>query len=299
MGKTGRTCSPNGRQRIISSRNPGPIPLSMIEVRMVTPRAAVILLLVAVAVPQESWRTKPFSEWSMAEVEQVLGESPWVQTVTIGPPPRERERKSFINRRGLTADQQENEAIAARTYQNFGSTPSIPAMPVKEPPVRRSAVDVRWLSSHTVREGVARYWQLQGRANPQALQALVTYESEQYAIGIGPISVWANSQAEGNAALLKLVARLKQSAYLQTNDGKKVSAMAVEVPRGPSLTPAAAVILYFPMHIEGKPLLTETTRKVRFHCELDHYSVTTSSEIVKINVEFDLRKMIRNGKADL
>lgn len=256
-----------------------------------------LLFLGPLLLSQEPWKDRQFSEWTIAEIQQVLSDSPWVRVIRFN------KSEPLQRKRDPHSEQRENAAIARRLYQNFGSTPSIPAFAPDRPP-EKSEIAIRWLSSRAMREGVARFWSLQGMASPQATQALVAYETEQYAIGIGSLYLPANSPAEAKAALENLVAGLKRSAYLRVDRGPKIPATAVEIPRGLSLTPAAAVIIYFPlMDDKGKPVIFSGAQKVHFHCELNRFTAGASDaatfRIVPVDVTFELKKMIRNGRLDL
>jgi len=255
-----------------------------------------LLFLGPLLLSQEPWKDRQFSEWTIAEVQQVLSDSPWVRVIRFN------KSEPLQRTRDPHSEQSENAAIARRLYQPLGSTPSIPAFAPDRPPEKGEIV-IRWLSSRAMREGVARFWALQGMASPQATQALVAYETEQYAIGIGSVYVPANTPSEAKAALEKLVAGLKRSAYLRVDRGPKIPATAVEIPRGLSLTPAAAVIIYFPLMDKGKPLILSGAQKVHFHCELDRFTVGANNgatfRVVPVDVTFDLKTMIRNGRLDL
>lgn len=258
-----------------------------------------VLLSTPLLVPEEPWRAKDVTQWTLAEIDKLLWESPWVKVVTIGPSGADRPPM----KRRLLSDQEENAMIARKLHHQLGSTPSIQTPP-PDPAPQKSQIAIRWLSSQTIRAGVAQFWYLQGQANPQAMQALVNYEPEQYAIGIAPIQVWSDSSAGAKIGLHKLVGRLKETAYLAVDKGPRIPALAVEIPRGLSLTPAAAVIIYFPLQSDGKPTIPSDARKVRFHCDLDTYvfqmpSGVFSAKVTQVDVTFDIAKMTRAGKPDL
>lgn len=268
------------------------------------PARAICVCLLLCAVPAYSgndWQKKDFSAWSKDEVFQVLQDSPWVRRVAIntsGPPALEGPGiAEKTSQTGFTDDQVENAAIARRDFKPLNSIPDqipkkIETLPVR--PVQTAYIKVRWLSSRTIREAVARFWELQGVASPEAAKRLVSYQPEQYAIGLGPVSVTAPTKEQGEEALNRVLKRIGDSASLTVDFGKPLAPMAVEVPHGISLTPAAGIILYFPLQLAGQPLIPPDAKKARFRCDYE-----LGGRVIQVDVEFDLSKMKRESKSDL
>ncbi len=279
-------------------------------------RSVLLLLwIVAAAPPKDPWDQK-YSEWDFKVVGKVLTDSPWTKKVRTGTIGAAKGLSEFegVNARGLTADQEENQRIADFSQGAPFTRPedAVQQDPIKHKPLLGTMgpgpvnqfVYVRWLSAVTVREAVARYWVLQGRADPRAVESLINYEPEQYAIGLGPLSIPANTPEEARTAVKNLIQHLRESATIRVDDGPEVPAMHVEVPQGKSLTPAAAVIIYFPKLYRSAPVLAGQAKKIRFRCNLDHYRFSMNTMTLKLapmvlDVGFELARMNRAGKPDL
>lgn len=260
-----------------------------------------LLLSVVPAFSGDDWQKKDFSAWNKDEVFQVLQDSPWVRRVAITPPGAPELRGPGIaetsSQTGFTDDQVENATIARRGFKPLNAIPDqipkkVETLPVR--PVLTAYLKVRWHSSRTIREAVARYWELQGVASPEAAKRLVSYQPEQYAIGLGPVSVTAPTKEQGEEALKRVLKRIGDSASLIVDAGKPLAPMAVEVPHGISLTPAAGISLYFPLQLAGQPLIPPDAKKARFRCEYE-----LGGRVIQVDVEFDLAKMKRDSKPDL
>lgn len=287
---------------------------------------AVIFLLVCLAWAEDPWKKKPWTEWTQEDVKKILLKSPWVKSVRVG-----RARPSGpdlmdkpINTAGLNQNQAENEAVLLQGEGSVMPRPVTQGRSEAPPPGTpagtarpfgsRAKLTLRWFSSRTVKEALIRNWQLQIEAlpapemiaevlrqqNPEAandLQRLarvtrqvgqkrrilqeniekmeerLAHSGSHYEMVVSPVILSESSREN-----------LSDFTYLQPRKGKeKIPAVKI-VPSGQSL------IFYFPREVEGQPIFGPEEKKVRFHTRIGKQ---------KIQADFDLRKMLRNGQPDL
>jgi hypothetical protein len=141
---------------------------------------------------------------------------------------------------------------------------------------------VRWDSALTLRQALARRSMLQGNWNQEQAERFLAAERP-----VLFISVFGRAfQRKQGPEVIEDVVR--ESAYLQLSESKrKVKPASIRFVReGEALS---AIEFQFPREAEGQPVISEKDKKARFHCRLDGSVVST---------EFDLRKMVRDGKPD-
>lgn len=281
-------------------------------------RSVIISLLGATLLwAGDPWEGKPYTEWTEKDVKRVLQNSPWVRKVGFGNmrllgtgPGGEP-----VNRSGLTKGQAENEAVRrAVTEQRPELLPSnVPARPVQA--LRpRGGLTVRWFSARTVGEGLIRQWQLQLEKLPQPenvgemLQQKspesandpqyverVTQELHQRRAALHQNIEQMQSRLAGSRSYYEIVVNpvflsesmrrnLEDASYLQPRESKR------KVPLDRIEVSGLSVVFYFPQNIEGRPVIGDGEKKVRFYTKF-------GSQEVK--VDFHILKMIRDGAPDL
>ncbi|MCI0657173.1 MAG: hypothetical protein L0170_08895 [Acidobacteria bacterium] len=144
-------------------------------------------------------------------------------------------------------------------------------------------VVARWESSLTARQALVRREELAGRAKGEAAAEYLATTPPNYVLVLfGPPLASRSFQQ-----LTEEVVR--DSTYLELQSSKqKIKPVAVRLHRqGVELS---ALEFHFPREIEGKPLLGPEQKKVGFYCGMGPAWFST---------EFDLTKMVRDGKPDL
>lgn len=140
---------------------------------------------------------------------------------------------------------------------------------------------MQWASSLTLRQALVRRQQLRGGVNEDQAQQFLARRFEQYVIMVvGPDMSAFQELSEDE---------VRQSSYLQPKRSKqKVSPERVQfVRRGTRLM---AVEFYFPRELAEGPAISLDEKKVKFYCK---------SKLSPLSVDFNLRKMTREGAPDL
>jgi hypothetical protein len=248
-------------------------------------------LLTASAFAQK--QNKPWKEWNKKEAEKILVDSAWSRTQTE------------------TANAQ-----SAEVTTNFGDTRG------REDSARTTATGakvtfhVRFFTARPVRQAYVRMLELA--------------ESAPDAARLEKMEAWANLAAderiivavsyEGDQALLGRVAPtfraattadMKDSVYLERNDGKRVF-LTDYAPPGKDVFGARFT---FPRTVDGRPFLTPDSGTIRFHAEYepkipDAGNVTQSSSRqstanrsaspykLNLDMRFKVGEMIYNGELE-
>lgn len=240
----------------------------------------------------DPWKEKPWTEWTEKDVRKVLDKSPWAHRTrfSIIPTLTRPSGPGVAEQRGgsMPAGQWENEQVAAEAS---GMPPSGGPMPQPSLGPDRlttgSYMVIRWLSSRTVREAIARHWQLTspGQADESA-KRVVSMELESYMISLSlpwPLSFSGTGM-------------VRETAYLKLlPSGKKVGPVLVQkVKKNAVIAPAADLLVHFPKELEGQPVFTPKETRVEFHFD---YGDPKKPRHAK--VKFDLGKMVRGGQSDL
>lgn len=217
----------------------------------------------------DPWKEKPWMEWTQKDVDKVLEDSPWAQGYL-----KAKESQPEFDP-SLSAEQRERQRSTQVTDAYF---------------------TVVWESARTVKEAQARLSQLQTTgpeegddwelAIPQDHVIWVAgyvYEGR-YLTELNDFQRLSEEE-KGKAALLEL----KQSK-------KKVYPKHVEMKFGQTAAGGGRVgryldvRFYFPREVDGQPLLGPAEKKVTFRWLLERLPVTG---------DFNLQKMVRDGKPDL
>ena len=230
----------------------------------------IVLMLAAIFLGNQPWEEKAYTEWTQQDVNKIRNHSPWVRQVNKdvgkGSPMDEPDPNSAIGREYRTGGASDH-PNAPKVGRNDGTFLS--------PNVETLTFDIRWASSLTWRQSMVRQAQLAGV--PSAMAAAELAQSSPYymlTVSGGPSSEYSGL----------IEAMLRQSAYLEIEPTKQKIAPGLF---GVSLQ---QVDFYFPREINGKPTIDAKATKVGFYCKLKFSS---------IHAEFDLKKMVRQGKRDL
>lgn len=227
-------------------------------------RSLLALLLVAVFLwAGEPWKDKPYTEWTKQDVEKVLGDSPWARPIF-----------SLGETRLATV----KEELEERRDPNTGQTVYVPVQrPVPGSTDTRLLCVVSWWSSLTIRQAIAQRYTLTAGAKVQDLLAM---QPEHYALVMSPgVHLFSPLSVED------VLAAVRSSAYLQPARSKrKIQPARVEVAQPWDL------VFYFPRTLDGDQVIRPGEQNVKFVCP---------TPAAKIEVKFDLRKMVRDGKPDL
>jgi len=250
---------------------------------------------IAISVTEEPtverpWSQKPPTEWAMQEVIRTLVDSPWVHNVKLGASAASPMTGDFgpggVGPGGIPRNQQQNNDDAVRSRLG---------LPSRRTPVEGTqpqsvgwtyGVSLRWLSSETLRTTLLRYWTLRGQPKHAAPMLVDHYAIGLKGPGAGSLSqIYLSSQKDA----------LSHTPYLEFLPSKqKVFIRSVELVKQGALAPITDYMLYFPRTAEDGSEPDSGAEKARLFCEYE-----IGKRILPIKVEFDLRKMVRDGKPDL
>ncbi len=266
--------------------------------------ASFLLALALIASGNDSWRTKPFSQWDEKEVRQILENSPWAHRVRMlvvkpglrsvacpsGKPPCSQDSFPPINSSPAEHKSSMTAADMQATQDIRTATPSLPPAAG----VEGTAV-VRWVSSRTVREAMFQSRVQRGQAKPE--------ESQQSGFFAPPDAYIVYVDLRVSLADVKKVpqsgvftaAMVQNSALVLRSTGERISPLTVKSAPLPVFDERKEVALgafyvFFPRIVQGKSALPETESLVRFECPIASGTITS---------EFELSKMGRDGSPDL
>ena len=231
----------------------------------------------------EWWEKKPYTEWGAKDVQRMLDNSPWgkVHTVTIMNP--------------TTTGTPSFETIGSGDLERE----------------KRNLFHMRFLTAKPVRMALARQAVLggEGQFDPASLQRFVEQSDSEHlvlAMTVSAIPEGASSARGYWSSLMKLsTPSLASNTFLATKTGKRVFLIRYDPPGKDGL----GAKFYFPRFLEdGKPFVTAEDREVRFETiifliESGNFSgtpgETENERIERIWMQFDLRKMVFDGKLEI
>lgn len=229
----------------------------------------IFVLFVSAAFAQKS---KPWNEWSKKDVEKMLNDSAWGQTQTQG-------GSEPVDTTVITA------TTSGSPLQRKGES--------GESTVSKAInYRIRFITAKPIREAFARM-ALLSQTSPNKelsdqLQAFIDRDFGNFLV----VAVNVDSQ-DGKAmgaviqAFSKLTAdALKDKAYLERKDGKRLSLMDYKAP----VADGMGGKFVFPRALDGLPFLTEESEYVRFVLELN--------DKLKLNMKFKVSNMIYDGKLE-
>jgi hypothetical protein len=247
------------------------------------PTFSAILLFAGLLTAAEWWEKKPYSQWSDKEVKRMLDNSPWgkVHTVTIMNP-------TYTGTRDFRS---EGTGDLEREKQNLFHLHFLTAKPIRMAIVRQHMLNQK------------------GQADLAGLERFVGQTSEKniiLAMTLSSVPKGTSSQSGYLSALLKLsTPELTVNTSLASKSGKRVYLTRYDPPGQDGL----GAKYYFPRYMEdGKPFLTVDDSEVRFETLIVLVESGTASgvpgeiensRIDRIWMQFDLRKMVFEGKLEI
>ena len=224
--------------------------------------AAVCLLTVlfAYAGPKDFWETKPYTEWTPKEVEQILlKKSPWTQTHLLDTAPSSVQIGS----------------TSAGGGKGGGDV--------------TTKVIINWFA-RPIREATARYQMLQNpkvskaqldgilSRNPKLIELMVT----DLPLGRGG----RGARGGGASGADEEIAKFKENTFLQTKAGQRIPIANMIMPRGRG----EALTLQFAQEVDGKPTVTAEDQEITL-------AIRIGEKIYKF--KFKLSDMMVGGKLEI
>lgn len=244
---------------------------------------ALTLAFAGAVLAKEWWEKKPYIQWSLKETERMLDNSPWgkIHVVTISNP-------TYTGTRSFSTI---GTGDLEREKQNLFHLHFLTAKPLKMA-IARSVV----LHSN----GTVDHAQLQkfiDQANNQSIVVALTLSSQPS--GTSSLNGYLS-------ALLKLAtSNLASNTFLATGTGRKVFLSRYDPPGQDGL----GAKYYFPRKLpDGTSLVAPADKEIRFETmiTLNEGATLTGNELGveleredRIWVQFDLRKMVFEGKLEI
>lgn len=233
------------------------------------------------------WKTKPYQQWNSNDVREVLTNSPWVKKLTV---------MASWTKGGLATPEggQQNQGqgqVAQRPGAMNGTSGGAGGMDSRTadqgpemPQEGQAAFFVRWSSSQTIREAVARNALLNSQFSEAQVEQYVNQEPTMYAILVYGTDMTPFAKESEDS--------LKSVAYLEVKPSKgKVNPSGVKITKDPAGDKILSVEFLFPKQgANGQPLVAANDKQAQFDCKL---------KMVHIDTQFDLRKMKRKNGEDL
>lgn len=191
---------------------------------------------------------KPWTEWTKADVEKLLNDSPWAQTQVETDTSEMFYTPTTLAGAGDSASRREQGATNQATNVKFR---------------------IRWLSAKPIREALVRQEQLSTGKLSDQLRYFA--EGPSYTRIVIAVTFDTNDQRFGGKVMQAFASAntgvLKNNTYLELKDGKRIFLQQYVAPQDNVLR---AALFIFPRNAEGRPVIIADTLSVRFHCEYEN-----------------------------
>lgn len=246
-----------------------------------------LLLLIAVGVADDPWKSKPVEDWTREEALQFFRESPWVHRVAIPPAPTHSPPSSGSLFDGVSLSGTACLSCAQSNLPSGAMTVDDKKQPSAEggglssrrgSRSRETVFFIQWTSARTVRRALSR------------LRALDRLEKERSDIAALPSYVVTVIGADLNAFEGIPEAEFKNTTQLRARKTKAQagpSQVRVQRQQDGRIT---SVHFEFPREIESCSLIPNEEKSVEFFCQ---------AKDLTLKVRFDLTKMVSAEGRDL
>lgn len=250
---------------------------------------AALLILAGLAwASDEPWKTKPYQQWDKADLELVLGNSPWCKKVVV-PVNWKRDQSSG----GQTEMPESDQNVELRNHMDTQKG----GMPDTSPPDAsmssvgsagaasnspQTAFYIRWYSSRVVREALAREAIINGKISEAEGAKLLAEPVNDYEIIVfGPDMTPFQKLTEDE---------LKSGASLEGKQSKqKVAPISVRANKSANAR-TNSIVFFFPKKTgSGDDVATAQEKGLEFVCKLKGLELRNT---------FDTRKMADEKGAD-
>ncbi len=219
-----------------------------------------VVLLVSVAYADDVWKSKPYQQWELKDVQRILADSPWGHVVHVTVP-------SSGSMPGGPSSANSGSLAQNQAILNSANAPE-------------ATFAVRWFSARAVRQALARAQVLSGAmSEADAAKALADEPTEVTITVVGQDMTPFLSAEEKDLAA---------KASLQQKKQAKIPATHVTVQRIPGRKPddprsIAAVVFYFAKKsASGDPILASNEKNVEFLCEAGKATIKTSFDLSRM-----------------
>jgi hypothetical protein len=229
-----------------------------------TAAASLFFIVLAVAGPKEFWEAKPYTEWTIKEVEKLLlKDSPWTHVLLLNAP---------------------SSSVSIGSTGGGGGSKGGSGGGAEGPP----PIYINWYAK-PIREAIVRQMVLMGaNTKKEDLDAILNHKSQYHELiltGMSPGGAARGNRGGGGNAESAL-AKFKEDTFLQTKSGAKIPLANLVPPRSRN----GASTLQFAKEIDGKPTLSPEDKEVTL-------SIRVNESVYKY--KFKLADMMIGGKLEL
>lgn len=238
----------------------------------------------------DAWKTKPYQQWDQNDIKEVLTNSPWVKHTEVD---------ATWQKGQLNAPDESNGNPPSQTSPQgpprpggAGGSNAGGGMPSggggEQGPVSAGGQSalffIRWSSSETIREAIARDAVLNGRNSEAQAEQYVSQTPSGYEILISGQDMTPFTNETNDT--------LKGKAYLELKPTKeRVNPSSVEITKDVDGKKITSVLFTFPKQGPGgQPLISGSDKQAQFDCKLKQ---------AHFDAAFDLRKMTGKNGPDL
>ena len=256
-----------------------------------------VVLLVSVAYADDVWKSKPYQQWELKDVQKILADSPWAHVVHVTASWRKPGEAMLPVEPGGTTpgnygtQSGSSSGTSATSVPSSGSMPGGPSSANSGSLAQNQAIlnsanapeatfAVRWFSARAVRQALARAQVLSGAMSEADAAKALADEPAEFAITVVGQDMTPFLAAEEKDLAAK--------AFLLPKKQGKIPATHATVQRIPGRKPEdprsiAAVVFYFAKKsASGDPILAPNEKNVEFLCEAGKATIKTSFDLSKM-----------------
>ncbi len=256
-----------------------------------------VVLLVSVAYADDVWKSKPYQQWELKDVQKILADSPWAHVVHVTASWRKSGEALPVEPGGTTPGNYGTQSGSSNSGAGATSVPSSGSMPggpsnansgslAQNQAIMNSAntpeatFAVRWFSARAVRQALARAQVLSGAMSEADAAKALADEPTEFAITVVGQDMTPFLAPEEKDLAAK--------ASLQPKKQAKIPAAHATVQRIPGRKPEdprsiAAVVFYFAKKsASGDPILAPNEKNVEFLCEAGKATIKASFDLSKM-----------------
>ena len=222
---------------------------------------SLLMLIFTVQAANEVWRTKPFEQWTKADVKQILYDSPWVK--------RELVPTEWISKAGM----EEAPSMSGGGVYSTGTSAASIRQPIGTPSGQAAFV-VQWASSRTLREALIRQGEFDGQIKES--------EESQYLAGSKDLQITVQGPDMRPFEVLTPGDLMSNAVLRGKQSGVKVTATNIDLQQSGGYL--SAVVFTFPRKTsDGMDVLSPNEKAIQFSVKVKN---------LDLGATFDPRKMV-------
>lgn len=241
---------------------------------------AAVVLISAAVYANDPWKDKDFTSWDAKDIQKVLNDSPWSKQFQFGGGGGGEMAAPFT----AAGDAGHDGIVSGSGGGTGGRTSASAGTPAAQGMGPQMNFVVRWYSSRTIRQAMARQKELDGTAPEDARKALITPpDAYQVLLQASNMGMFAKEGEES----------LKEHSYLMSKKTKeKIAPSHVIIRMGGAdgKRPVAIIFEFARKAANGEPIVASDEKGFEFF---------TQAGKTPLKVNFDLSKMVDKQGLDL